>query len=653
MSGNFPVPKLVTSESFGQAEYGELLLYVDDMVKFLKAKTRGIREELMPKWVRIYRGVPAEETRSWPWPGASNLVIQLAATHADELLSRVMAIYAQDDLFKAKLLGNFDQDSDMSGERQKDMIEEFLTDASYEPDELDLYHVEETGFSSAIRYGTGIFKFPWEYVTEREYTYLGGGMTPGEKLSYNLDPLTRRDGPRPMNVPLSDFGIDPRWKKLDDADFFYHTKHLSTRQLKNLKQFPEIYAKEAIEKILGHPDQQSEFDQQQEAQKKVETQPVKVGEMYDIEECWFIYNKGPDTFRLVCNYHLSTETNLGIFYNPYPENECPFEDAKLAYDDDTYFGYGFCEMLESYQREVSTTHNWRTDNRHFATTGVGRINKNSKLSSIIQLFPGCFLPADQGEIEPLQFGAGALQYGTEDEMLTLSLAKERSGVDPAIGGAGGGIVNPKRGVYSAQGTSIVMQQQNNRNNLRMSDMRSAHVRIGRKVLRLYSYFGVSAKRLRSYGDRSELLKTALESYKSGKLGLVIRPATASQNREMEKQNDILITSTLERLYAGDLQLMQAVMQQGAPPELVDYIKAQFRAKNTLMKRLLRNFGRADDDALVPIPDLMKQQTQRSAQINGTGQKPNGGVSPQTLQQSPQAGGMVPVGSGTTSGTVPQ
>src|SRR6185437_16073357 len=167
-------------------------------------------------------------------------------------------------------------------------------------------------------------------------------------------------------------------------------------------------------------------------------------------------------------YHRHTQTHLGTIFNIYPNNMCPFEDAKLAYDDDNYFGFGFCEMLWAYQEEISKMHNWRRNAKDFAMTGIGRINKNSKLSSIVQLFPGLLIPADEGEIEPLQFGTQSLVVGTDEEQLALALAKERSGVDPAIGGAGGGIVNAKRGIYSAQGTAIEMQQQNNRNNLRMN-----------------------------------------------------------------------------------------------------------------------------------------------------------------------------------------
>src|SRR5271154_7074037 len=169
---NFRPPKRIDAKEFGEAEYGALLLYIEDKVKYIKAKCRGIREELMPKWVRIYRGIPSEKNKNWPWPGASNLIIQVAGTHSDELLSRVMSIYSTDPLFNIKSLAEFDEDTfDKSADDQAEDLEYFIQDCAYEPNELDLYRVEETGFSSAIRFGTGVFKFPWEYVTERQAVY--------------------------------------------------------------------------------------------------------------------------------------------------------------------------------------------------------------------------------------------------------------------------------------------------------------------------------------------------------------------------------------------------------------------------------------------------------------------------------------------------
>src|SRR5208283_1434257 len=71
---------------------------------------------------------------------------------------------------------------------------------------------------------------------------------------------------------------------------------------------------------------------------------------------------------------------------------------------------------------------------------------------------GVLVPADPNEIERLELNNPQAD-SLDGENLSLALVKERTGIDPATGGTGGGIVNAKRGIYSSQGTFAVLQQQ--------------------------------------------------------------------------------------------------------------------------------------------------------------------------------------------------
>jgi hypothetical protein len=635
----FPAPKKVVKEFGNDHVSKEIEPFVRDKVDYLFEKTRGLREVLLPKWIRIYKGVPKEREKSFPWPGASNLIPQLAATHSDELLSRVMAIYQDDPLFVGKLLGQVPPEED----DQREILEKFLSDIAIEPEELDLYRVEQTWFSSAIRYGTGIVAFPWEYIVEQQMSYIPGASGEGERN--NFIEITKRDGPRPVNVPLDCWLIDPETPSLNNAKFVARRLSYDKQELESKLDHPEIYNIDTLKEVIaGGSDRDMPLHAQaeQERPKEMASSNAPASGKWDIWECWYLWRKDGRNFRLVSHYHKNTDKFIGHIFNPYPDNMEPFEDAKLAYDDEQYYGYGFMEMLESYQLEIATTHNQRIDNRNLANTGIFRINKNSKLASILVIHPGALIPADKDEFEAVNKASLSQQITTEDEQLTLGLAKDRSGVDPAIGGAGGGIVNSKRGIYSAQGTSVAMQQQNNRNNLRTSDMRSSHVRLGRKILTMYAHFGLGNK-IRRWGDDADGLKKGLDNYKTGKLGLAIRPATASVNKELEKQNDILLSNTLNALYQSDMQLIQSMGMQGMPPQLQQYVMEVLQAKQALMKRLVKNFGHADSSRLVPMPAFLKEQ--RNAAISG-------GNNPQAGPAQSANSGTIPVGNGQLGGGIP-
>lgn len=654
-------PKVLSLEKHitNDEAMADMKSYIHNQVEYLMAKTQNLREELLPKWVKTYKGTPEIEHKSFPWTEASNLVIQLAATHADELLSRIMSIYQSEQLFVASILGDFKKGI---GDDQRDIIEHFMSDVSLDPMELDLYRVEEVVFSSAGRYGTGISKFPWLFEQEKVYT--------GKEGADPFDLKTIHDGPRPENVPLNRFIVDPATSVLRNANFMAHIVPYKKPQLRDLlersKNDLNIFNTAVLEEIMNlGPDRPGPDYMQamQEESKGMNNNWGQVGGEWDFHECWFSWWIGGKKYRVIAHWHAKSKKLVGGIFNPYPMNEVPFEDAKLAYDDDQYYGYGFMEMLEMYQREVSRNHNQRVDNRDLANTGVVRVNVGSSLASVIQIYPGAVIPAPKDELELLQLGS-AIGATTEDEMLTLSLAKDRSGVDPAVGGAGGGIVNSKRGIYSAQGTAIAMQQMNNRNNLRMSDMRSAHVRMGRKILTQYATFGINPEKLRSYGDNAQVLKIALENYRNGKLGLLIKPATASNNKELEKQNDMLLLSTIERIQQGDQQIVASITtQQTMPPELKMYMMQCIVAKNALLRRILREFEHPDVERLAPLPDVIKQMLEEqqngldesvnSAGIRGNGNSGNSKPMAQTNGAIPQSGGSIPNSGNAASGGVPQ
>jgi hypothetical protein len=334
-----------------------------------------------------------------------------------------------------------------------------------------------------------------------------------------------------------------------------------------------------------------------------------------------------------------------------------FEDAKLAYDDDQYYGYGFAEMLKALQDEIGEMHRQRINAKTLSNTTAFRVNKNSKLHSILQFYPGVLVPADKDEIQRLELNNPQAD-SLDGENLSLALVKERTGIDPATGGTGGGIVNSKRGIYSSQGTFAVLQQQNSRTGLRMSDMRSAHSRAGTKFAKMYAQFGIG-KKLRQFGDNATTLKQAFEQIASGKLGISVRASTSSMNKELEKQNDIMLSQTLTGLYQQDAQIIQAMGMQGMPPDLVDYYTKVLLAKQALYKQIVQNFGHDDAARLIPRPALLDKGRPNELNAGASGGSQQGNPQPGLGNGSGQPNasesgntGAIPISSGAASGGVP-
>lgn len=647
-------PILLKPETFGKDEYAAIEEFIREKVEHLDRRLNTFRTSTLPEYLKLYKGRPKKDVADWPWEGASNLVIPLVGTYSDELLARITGgIWMYDPLWVADLAGDTPS---QDGEEQKEVYQKFMQDMAYDPEELDLYRVEQGLYLSASRNGTGVVHFPWEYRKEVEMTYVSGGL--GESIPQGKEnEFVAQDGPHPELVPLNRWGFDPSCPSLGNMKFFYHIESLDYWDVKNLRGKSQYYKQADIDELLANPDasQEDEMEQAFNEQKKIENSSITTGaaRWYLYHIC-FTWRRNGSSYSLFARYHKQKHKVMFITFNNCPKNMKPYEDAKLAYDEESYLGTGFAEMMSIFQKEISNNVNWRTNNRNYAMLGVWRVSPESKLSSILDFFPGVAVPARDGEIEYIKPGAD-LGYSDGPDQFMMACSKERAGIDPAIGGTGGGIVNPKRGIYSAAGTSMTLGQQNNRNSLRTGDMRAAHVKIGIKLGTLYANFGIG-DRLKRYGNNAEALKKALENVRTGMLGLRLRPTSAAMNKELERQNDVMLSDRLERFYQQQAQMIEALLNPQAPAPMKEYFAQSIVAGRVMMQALLRNFNKNNIDAYLPqVKDLIGQimsagQPKQGAGNAGAGNQQVGGLNsvPRLPQGAMGTGGALPSGSEASS-----
>jgi hypothetical protein len=585
--------------------------YVKDQVESLQHSWQPIKTQKLTKWRRLYRGIPKDEVRNFPWKNASNVVIQLIGENVGILKARTLGtIWEVMPLWPTGLVGDWDTEA-KAGEQQE-AVHEFMNLMGMEPAELDLYRIERAGCEEMYKYGTVVFKLPWVTETEAEVV---GSVEGSNKVEFK--DFVKYDGPRPEKLDLDRWAATPTASTIDSADFKYHIVTLTKQKLEERfhKGVYKLNAEDK-EKFFGAPDRMGPSDEEQEKAREAGTEPSQGynNPEWDIYECWFPYFHNGHKFRIICSYHPELELCLRAIFNFYPKNEEPWEMARFG-SDDNLLGFGLCEMLEHYQEETSTGHNQRVDNRTLANSSGLRVDPDSKLDAIFAIYPNCLIPAREGEIEKIQFGAN-YPSSVDEEMLTISLAKNLVGTnDPGMEGAGGGTVG-KKGTYSAMGTFSVMQAGNRRVNINITDFRYTHLKLGRKFLNQYCEFSIG-ERIQRFGLRAKALELALKNVKSGKLELPIRAATASINKELEKQNDMLLTQVMQRHHMGVSQILQALGNQSLPPEMKKFLIGWVDSSSLIMARILRNFGHDDISRLLPERKLLEGAT--SGQNAGGGE----------------------------------
>lgn len=604
--------------------------HLKNRIMAIEEGTRTLREEKLPKWRKAYEAAPREEHKSWPFPNASNLIVPIIAIHSDTLLARCMsAVLKTSPIWYCKMFGEHGEDSD----ELRAALEEAMQYVGIEPFELDLYRVYHEWFGETIKYGTSTVKCPWEKRMMDELIPAGDGTG-----KFDFIPRTEYEGPRPEKLPFENFLCPPGARTLNHADIKIHLRQMLEWELME-RRFRQVYDPAKVDIVLAQPDRTSPGQNQamREESLGARTSSGYDYKEWDLYECHLKWRTEGSKYepKIIATYHKKSDTLVRAIYDQEP---LPiFVTARLFYRDDMFYGYGFCETLWSFQEEDSEIHNQRRDNQTVANTKVWRVDPDSKLHSGYRIYPSAMLPAAKDEIEPLDHGSVS-SMTIDEERLCLELAERRSGVSPPQQGMGAGTFN-KKGIYSSMGTLSLMQEGNRRTDLNISDLRYSHTILGRILTMQYAYNGFGQDRLRLFGEQAKKIEEAFKAVKAGTMGIPVYSSTASINREVEKQSDIMLVNLMNQHYQMIANLLMQVNNPLIPPESKEYTSKAIKAADTLMKLVLKNFGHDEVERLVPEPTIKPTLPAAPAGGNGNG----------TNRPIPQAPGQVPSAPGVSGG----
>lgn len=593
------------------------------------------------EWRRLTKGLPKEKTRSFPWENASNTVVQLIGENVDTIKAvQLGTIYEILPLWVAGLVGSWD--IEQQGEEQRGVTERFLDQMGLSKSELDLYRVESKAAHDIASLGSVLIKIPWVTNVQQIVTGIdnSGQLTESEETIY--------DGPRPEKLAYEDWAATPTAQTWEEAKFKYHEYRI-TKQECEYKVYKGHFDKDEWEKIKNSPDVLGLTAEEEE---KIAHQNLQSGYQdkelarWRFYECWLEFQYGNKKYSIIYTMHLNPKLRMMAFFNFYPKNEEPFEFGRLGFSEDGLLGFGFAEMGEMYQEECSTTHNQRMDNRTLLNTSVLIGGNNPRIDAGVSLFPMAVLPFNKDEVDIRSLGAKA-DSSVPEEQLTIALAKARFGTDMVSAeGNGSGSVGKKG--YSSMGTFSIMQQGARRININITDFRFLHLNLGQKALRQYAYFGVGDNRLKYYGNDAKYLKMAMEAIKEGRLELPIKAATASINKEIEKQTGMLFTQVMQRHYGAIAQILQGVTNPVIPPEVKEFLIGSIGGMAYVMSKLARAFGYDDVSRMQPELKVLQKLLAQGKQGANNGQQQVQGIEGTTTPSNGRSGVQETEGSSTNS-----
>lgn len=627
-----PKPKLsyratrdfeMRSTTFGESVDEDICKWVWEQIDVRQKQLENRHKHKVPEWRRLASGKPREESKSWPFENCSNLVHPIIGESSDELSARVLQlIWATAPIIKYSYFMHTKEaiQAHLNATKSR-LLEQFIDYVAYEPNELDLYRIENLWFHDSTDLGTA-----WVCVAPEkrvEAIHIGYREKNGRKGD-EFENSVLYEGPKVINLRDEDVGYDPDANTPEESTIMYRRCSLNRRDLQE-RVFFGHYKKTQVEKILNKPDRYGpgEVRKRENARKGVVATEDRILAEWDIHECYFYWYVGKRKYRLIAWFHKETKTMLNQVFNFIPENQIPLIRTRLSLGEHGMNGRGFADMGSYFQDEISTTKNQRNDATTWGMLGLNRLSpQNRNIDKNMKVYPGATLPFGNGEFEHFNVGSPDMaQLSMANEQAMIQQARERFGVGPPVGGAGAGTTN-KKGQYGSMGTMAVLQESNSRNNHRTSDFRHSHVKLIGLLTDMYGALGLGRKGS-LFGLDDKLLDEALSDFLERKVRIPIRAATASANKEITKQNEILLNQALDAYIKAMSTAIQAASNEGLPAHYKKWLREQTIGKVHLMQMIVRDFQLSDSpEEFVPNIEFPAEQEQPS------GKAPQGGQPPQ-------------------------
>jgi len=604
--------------------------WIHKQIEALEAKWKRVHEKEIPELRRILDAEPREKNKSWPFPNCSNLVHPLAAESVDDLSARVLQlIWGTSPVTNFRYFTATDSDEEARGNSKKaKTLESFIDYVAYEPQELDLYTRENEWFTDSAGLGKARVCVAPEERIEAVYAGYEPPSENGTKGQSAFESETLYAGPKVINLAFEDILIDNPDIPFEDNDPIIRRCTLKKRKLME-RGHKGHFAPEKIKAILGNPDRFGPSDvKRRENQRKgiQDSQDNTMGE-WDIYECYFSWWHNQKKYRLICWFHQHSKTMLNCVFNFIPKNRVPIIETRLSIK-----GKGFASMLKGFQEEISTAKNQRNDAITYGMLGVNTLdNQNKTIDRNFTLWPGMFIPAKKDTFQHYEMANAAVAgLSLQNEEMMVQQAKMRAGIDPAIRGAGAGGTN-KKGQYGAMATLSTMQDGNSRNDHRTSDFRHSHVKLIGQVVDFYGFMGLGSK-ARVAGLSEQLLTSALADHLSRDLKISLRAATASMNREITKQNLIILNQAVSGYIKETSTQIQALMSATVPDPYKKWLLSVIISKTLLMQEIVRQFQISEQPQEF-IPDLKEiEEFVKNAKTQEPGAPAAGGNGPLDIQK---------------------
>lgn len=614
-----PYPRQVT---LSEKKQERLVSYItDELSNHYMERGQWIQDLL--DWQRDYWAKPSEERKTFPFVGASNIIIPLSAIAIEAVHARAwMTLFATKPFVSIKARPGPLVEVEHAFENWLDY---FLIDHLKVENQLD------SSIMEIAKFGTGCGKSGYERVLKRAVRPIGDGDQEEDFV------VITKDGPTADAVPIANFlmpfyAIDPQTAPWVGEE---HTSSMfEVESMERSGMFLSGTAEKIRPSSGAEGTTQNEFQKkQEELEKKEPTLPARV----TWQEIWVGFDVDAeedeterDPAELQVLWHHDTRTIMSIRYNYHSDLRRPYRLGVYYPVEHRWAGIGICKQNEQFQRIVTTQNRQRLDNATLANMRMFVVHKLSGFGPKEPIFPGkMWFVDDMTHIQDLQLRE-VYPSSFANEQSVVLYSQQRSGVSevtlglPQIGTPG-----------TATGDLARIQEGKQKFDFVFRNMKSFISELIRDVILNVSQFGTRTARYFDMVEGSDRVRDIIFNPDITLLrdGILFEVSAAGQNRNrtLDRANWQQIAVILQQYFTGMAQLAAGL----GNPNLVALVnKKGMLAITEALRQILESYDVRNIDRIVvsEVEEMLR----------------NGASQPGTRQLPPPGGAGGPQGNGQTS-----
>lgn len=564
---------------------GERVAALIEWIDVNVTDTLSARKPLEAEWrtaLTMYSGIPKDEYREIPIENAPNIEITIGAIACDDIYAQAMdLIFNTTPLVTARPKPKASDDRE-AVEAAK-ALQRWLNHIASA--ESNIYEVAKHCLADDVQLGTMVTYTPFvERIVKTKTASIR-----------SMHPVIRA-------VPTEDWIIFENNKGIQEASGtgvrFYYTeaelKSYAARNRWNIDGCVPLGAKDWVR------------TQREMLNKQVEG-VERIGKLYELWLLYVMFDIDGDGIDEDLFVVWNSQGRHPVWIGFSPVDQRPIETAVYQVRPHLPYGLGVLEMMRPYEDELTDVHNYQLLN---ALLSNARVWVGRGVASTMKIWPGKVINLES-EIDDLQALQMADVYPSlwQFQMMITTLANKRVGMSE--------LSSPSSMPSRTPGiTALSMLQQVNRrftpafNDMRFclaNSMKQCLYRYQEKLLsNINSPVADHITRILGVADGNRIISLLRDENFDDWFDVEITAASASVNREADRQNAIILVNTLGQYYQRMLELTMIASNPQVPAEVREVAKKVSVAASETIDRALRTFDQVRDPGtfLISVEDEM-------------------------------------------------